>query len=143
MKKNLLFFLLFIIALGSTAQRFYYLQPNPVTDKLFKEQLETRSQFIAASPLASDFILESEILLGKEHGTLTLELRLKDTLTDQTIFQAKEEYQLKANNDYSRVFLRLAIGYFVDKNMPDLLMETRRIYNKERGNYLSARKDKT
>jgi hypothetical protein len=127
----------------SKAQRFFYVESNPVTNQLILRGLTSGSQYLANSPLGSDYIIKTGVGIQQETHSLQINITLQDSITLSTIYQANEEYNLGIENRNSRLYLRMLVQGFIEKNIGKIIVCARDDHNYGRSKYLSARKDKT
>jgi hypothetical protein len=142
MKKLCIVAGLILISQASLAQRFFYIQGNPTTGKLLSEGLKQAFQYVTSTPLASDYILKSEMVMQSGSHTFMINLILQDSVTFKTIYQANEEYtvgNLKAN---PRIFYSMAVRTFIEKNMDQMILCAKDEHNRTEQKWLAPRKDK-
>ncbi len=145
MRKKKIFLLIFL-ALGfgtAGAQRFFYVDGNPVTENFLKGGLANASQHISVSPLSSDYIIKADVGFQTGANVLTLQINLQDTATLQTIFQNKEIYTFRELPTKSRLFLRTVIRAFIERNIPLIVQSAGEKHGCDQMSSLRARKDKT
>jgi hypothetical protein len=143
MKKIIIIISLFLGFGCADAQRFFYIDANPVTENLLKGELKSASQHISVSPLSSDYIVGTDIGFRRSESVLTMEINLKDSVTLQTIFQKKEVYTFREANLNSRLLLRTVIRAFIERNIPQIVLFASENHDFERMSSLKTRKDKT
>lgn len=143
MKKILLITTLVFNIYFARAQRFFYLETNNYTLNLLRESLMRSSQFVTKSPLASDYIIKTDIGFQKEPNILTLKIILEDSITFKTIFQTNEEYSFGVINQNSKISLRTAIQAFIEKNISQIILCAKADHYDARMKPLKPRKDKT
>ena len=143
MKKTLFLVALFLSAVSTQAQRFFYLESNPVTDRILQQGLINSAQYVTVSPLGSDYIIKTGVGIRTESNSLQLQIILQDSITLKTIFQTNEEYGLGVRNKNSRVYLRTLIQTFIDKNIGQIIVCAKDDHYDAARKYLKARKDKT
>ena len=139
-------YLLAVFVLSSfflKAQRFFYVETNQITEGFLLDGLLKGSQFIVKSPLASDYIIKTDVGFESGSHVLNLNMTVQDSLTFQTVFQTKEEYTMSDLHSDARLILRLAVKTFIDKNMDRIILCARDDHNDGRMKYLKPRKDKT
>jgi hypothetical protein len=83
--------------------------------------------------------------MGFQSGAniLNLKMTLQDSITLKTIFQTNEEYTLGTLNSGTRIFLRMAISSFIDKNINQIIVCAREDHSNAQMKILKSRKDKT
>jgi hypothetical protein len=143
MKKIIALVCLMGIVRLSLAQRFFYIDNHHVTEKLLADALSDASQYVTGSPMSSDYIISSDVSLLPGTNTLTLQLMLKDSVTFQTIFQAKEEYDLAKLHANQQLVVSMAVRTFIGKNMHQIVLCARDDHNNGEMKFLKSRKDKT
>ena len=143
MKNILVLFGLFMTGIFCRAQSFFYIQRNQVTEKSVREQLIKASQYVTHSPLSSDYIIQADADLETGSGILNLQMTVQDSITSKMIFQARESYTLNSINYATRLFLRMAIAGFIDKNIHQVIACAREDRYDQKMKFLKSRKDKT
>src|SRR5450755_3649233 len=142
MKKIMLLISLVLMVSLSQAQRFFYIDNNYATEKLLADALSGASQYVTRTPLSSDYIITSDVSVLPGTNTLTLQLMLRDSVTFQTIFQAKEEYDLKRLHTNQHLVVNLAVRTFIRKKMHEMFLCVNDHHSSEM-KWLKSRKDKT
>ena len=125
------------------AQRFFYVEPNPVTNRIVQQGLTDGAQYVANSPLGSDYIIKTGVGIQQENNSLQINISLQDSVTLKTIYQANEEYRLGIANRNSRLHMSILLRGFVEKNIGKIIVCARDDHDHGRSKYISARKDKT
>jgi hypothetical protein len=125
------------------AQRFFYIESNPVTNRIITQGLTGSAQHVTNSPLGSDYIIKTGVGIQPETHSLQINITLLDSITLKTIYQANEEYSLGIENRNTRLHLRMLIQGFVENNIGKIIVCARDDHDYGRSKYLSARKDKT
>ena len=125
------------------AQRFFYIDQNPITENLLKGGLLKAAQFITESPLSSDYTVETDIRFQTENNTLTLAMNLQDSATCQTLFQIRETCALGSLGPNARHFMGTIIQAFIERNIHQIVLSAKESHMDDRMNYLQTRKDKT
>jgi hypothetical protein len=143
MKKNILILILLLSAVGIRAQRFFYIASNRLTDKILQSGLQNKSQFVAASPLGSDYIIRTDVDIRPESNSLQLKITLQDSISLKTVFQNNEDYQIGLRNKTSRIYLQTIVRAFLDRNISRLITCAREDRTEAMGKYSKPRKDKT
>jgi hypothetical protein len=143
MKKILLITVLAFNIYFVRAQRFFYLESNDAAGNLIKDGLLKSSQFVTGTPLASDYIIKTEISFQKEPNKLTLQIILEDSITFKTIYQTNEEYNFGVINQNSKLLLKAALETFLDKNISQIILCARDDHYDSRMKPLKPKKDKT
>ncbi len=92
MKKGFILIVLSVTMFFASGQRFFYLEPNNTAGSILRDGLIKSSQFVTKTPLASDYIIKTDIGFKTEPNTLTLQIILEDSITFKTIYQTNEEY---------------------------------------------------
>lgn len=134
---------LFFFSQLSFGQRFFYIQGNPTTGKLLSEGLKQAFQYVTSTPLASDYILKSEMTLQSGTHTFMINLILQDSVTFKTIYQANEAYTIGALKANPKIFFSMAVRTFIEKNMDQVILCARDEHNRTEQKWLAPRKDKT
>ncbi len=143
MKKGFILTVLSIGVLFARSQRFFYLEPNNTAGSILREGLIKSSQFITKTPLASDYIIKTDIGFKSEPNTLTLQIILEDSITFKTIYQTNEEYSFGRVNKNSKILLRTALQTFIDKNISQIILCARDDHYDLQMKPLKPKKDKT
>jgi hypothetical protein len=143
MKNILALFGLIMIGFFCPAQSFFYIQCNQVTEKPVREQLIKASQYVTHSPLSSDYIIQADADVETGSGVLNLQMTVQDSITSKMIFQSKASYTLSSINTGTRLFLRMTIAGFIDKNIHQVIACTREDRYDQKMKFLKSRKDKT
>lgn len=125
------------------AQRFFYLDSdNSVSDFLKYDLLKT-AQYITKTPIASDYIVKMKASLQTASNKLSLDIRLQDSITLETIYQSNEEYSYGDAEKNFRIFLKTTIQYFIDRNIDQIVIYARDDHYNARMKPLKPKKDKT
>ena len=143
MKKIYLLIVLSFSLCFTQAQRFFYLESDDAAGNLIKDGLVKSSQFVTSSPLASDYIIKTEIGFQKEPNKLTLQIILEDSITFKTIYQTNEEYNFGIINQNSKILLRTALETFLEKNISEIILCARDDHYDTRMKPIKPKKDKT
>jgi hypothetical protein len=143
MKKICILVCLIIVSRFSLAQRFFYIQGNPATGKLLSEGLKQAFQYVTSTPLASDYILKSEMTMQSGSHTFMINLIMQDSVTFKTIYQANEEYTVGALKANPKIFFSMAVRTFIEKNMDQMILCAKDEHNRTEQKWLAPRKDKT
>jgi hypothetical protein len=125
------------------AQRFFYLESDEATGNLIRDGLVKSAQFVTSTPLASDYIIKTEIGFQKEPNKLTLQIILEDSITFKTIYQTNEEYNFGVIGRNSKLLLRTALETFLEKNINQIILCARDDHYDTRMKPLKPKKDKT
>jgi hypothetical protein len=142
--KKLLIPIILLLNLGVTrAQRFFYIETNDNTENVLKNDLLKAAQFVTESPIASDYIIRTDIGIQKGSDILTLNMILQDSVTFNTIFQTREEYNLGVIGEGSKIFLKMVITAFIDKNLNRIVLCARDDHYSSGMRNIKPRKDKT
>ena len=142
--KKLCFLLGFILVTRLLpAQSFFYIDDNRITDKLLMDALSGAFQFVAKSPMGSDYTIKSNVGFEEATHVLTLSIAMQDSITNQTIFQTNEEYRFRASTTDTRLVLQMAIRTFIEKNIHQIVMTARDDHFGNQMKCLKPRKDKT
>jgi hypothetical protein len=132
-----------LLGLFSRAQNFFYIENKNVTEKSIREELMKAYQYVTKSPLASDYIITASVGIQSATNTLNLKMMMQDSITNKTLFQSSEEYTLRPADANTRVFLRMIIAGFIEKNISQIVVCARNDHYNSHGKFLQARKDKT
>jgi hypothetical protein len=143
MKKTSMLIIFCLSVFFIQAQRFFYIESNPVTNRIVQQGLAGGAQYVANSPLGSDYIIRTGVGIQQENNSLEINIILQDSVTLKTIYQANEEYRLGMENKNSRLYVSMLIRGFVEKNIGKIIVCARDDHDYGRSKYLSARKDKT
>jgi hypothetical protein len=117
MKKIILLQICLFIAAFSQAQRFFYVAPGNIAERLIKEDLLKASQFVTRSPLMSDYSIHTEISFKKETNTASLKIILKDSATFKTIYQTNEEYAFRTTRLDPQILLYMAMKTLIEEQI--------------------------
>ena len=143
MKNILALFGLIITGFFCRAQSFFYIENNQVTEKSVHEQLIKASQYVTHSPLASDYIIQTDADVETGSGILNLKMTVQDSVTRQTIFESNESHTLNPVNAVTRLFLRMTIAGFIEKNIHRVIVCAREDHCNQKMKFLKSGKDKT
>ena len=143
MKKTFVVIILILAVFFTHAQRFFYVEFNPVTDRILHGGLLKGNQFVSNSPLGSDYIIKTDVGVQTESNSLQLKITLQDSITLKTIFQSSEEYGIDLRNKNSRLYLRMLVQTFIEKNISQIIVSAKDDHYDGQAKYLKARKDKT
>ncbi len=138
---SLVVFILF--GLYSYAQNFFYIDSENVAEKSIREELIKASQYVTKSPLASDYIITASVAVRSGTNILNLKMTMQDSLTNKTIYQSSEDYTLYSVDTKTRVFLKMTIAGFIEKNISQIIFCAQDDHYNTHGQFLKARKDKT
>jgi hypothetical protein len=125
------------------AQRFFYIENSHLTAKLLTDELQHAFQYVTASPIASDYILKSEVDFQAETHSLTLQIIMQDSVSFQTLYQANEVYDVRKSNSDPRIFLSMAIRTFLEKNIHQIISTAKDDHFNSELKSLDVKKDKT
>jgi hypothetical protein len=142
MRKLSVLVLLISSAMLTQAQRFFFVETSQVTGHMIEDRLIKEAQFVAKTPLISDYIIKAEMGFQSGANVLNLEMTLQDSVTLKTIFQTKEEHTLGTLNSGTPIFLRMAIISFIDKNINQMIDCAREDHSNTQLRFLKSRKDK-
>ncbi len=143
MKNILVLFGFMVAGYFCRAQRFFYIENNQITEKSVRDELIKASQYVTHSPLSSDYIIQANADVEANSGVLNLKMTVQDSVTLKTLFQSEETYTLCPVNPASRLFLRMAITGFIEKNIRQVIICTREDHFDQKGKILKSMKDKT
>jgi hypothetical protein len=101
------------------------------------------SQFVTKSPLASDYIIRTDIDLQSDPNKLTLHIILEDSITFKTIYETNEEFAFGYVNKNSKLFLRTTIETFIERNISQIILCAKDDHDDARMKPLKPKKDKT
>jgi hypothetical protein len=132
-----------LLGFAGRAQNFFYIENKNVTEKSIRDELMKASQYVTKSPLASDYIITASANVQSESGTLNLKMTMQDSITLKTIFQSSEDYTLQSVDANTRLFLKMTIAGFVEKNIGQIISCAQDDHYNMHGKFLKARKDKT
>ncbi len=127
MKKILLLALVLLQVFASEAQRFFYIDSDSghTTEHLLIAGLIREAQYVTKSPLSSDYIIKVDAGSREGSGILSLKMTVQDSITSKTIFQTYEEWTVSAVNANTRIFLKVVISNFIDKNIGRIIVAAR------------------
>ena len=128
--------------LFSRAQSFFYIENTNVTEKSIRKELVKASQYVTKSPLASDYIITASVVVKSGTNVLNLKMKMQDSITYKTLFQSSEDYTIHSVDANTRLFLRMAITGFIEKNINEIIVCAQDDHYNIRGKFLRARKDK-
>jgi hypothetical protein len=131
-----------LLGLFSRSQNFFYIENKNVTEKSIREELMKASQYVTKSPLASDYIITASASVQSGTKILNLEMTMQDSISFKTLFQTSENYTLDPVNVNTRVFLRMTIAGFIEKNIGQLIVCAQDEHFNTHVRFLKARKDK-
>jgi phage-related tail protein len=143
MKNVMLLLGLIFTCLITRAQSFFYIENNNPTEKSIREVLIKASQYVTQSPLASDYIIKADAGVQDGSHVLNLKMTVQDSISLKTIFQTNEDYTISVVNANTRIFLRIAISTFIDKNINQIITCAREDHQNAQMKFLKSRKDKT
>jgi hypothetical protein len=132
-----------LLGFSGRAQNFFYIENKNVTEKSIRDELMKASQYVTKSPLASDYIITASADVQSESGILNLKMTMQDSITLKTIFQSSEDYTLQSVDANTRIFLKMTIAGFIEKNIGQIIFCARDDHYNMHGKFLKARKDKT
>jgi hypothetical protein len=125
------------------AQRFFYIENNKHTDRIINDGLLKASQYITKSPLASDYIIRTDVEMKPGSNTLSLKIILEDSTTFKTVLQATEEYSFGVLHANARLGVRMAIETFINRNIDRIIVCAKEYHTDSRMQYVEPKKDKT
>jgi hypothetical protein len=143
MKNIVLLLSLLLIGFITRAQSFFYIENKNLTEKSIREELISAYQYVTKSPLASDYIIKADAAIQSGSDILNLNMTVQDSVTFKTIFQTKEEYTISPVNTNTRIFLRMAIAVFIDKNISRVIVCARDDHHNTQMKFIRSPKDKT
>jgi|SRR5664279_5331366 len=132
-----------LLGLFGRSQNFFYIENKNVTEKSIREELVKASQYVTKSPLASNYIITASASVQTGTRILSLKLTMQDSISYKTLFQTNENYTLDPVNANTRVFLRMTIAGFIEKNISQLIVYAQDEHLNTHVRFLKARKDKT
>jgi hypothetical protein len=143
MKK--IIFLLFLVTAVSygEAQRFFYIESNPITDCAIRAELLGAAQFITPTPLSSDYIIRTDVVFKEMSHLFTMKIILVDSVSLKPIYQTTEEQTFAEMNSASGRFLKLTLQTFIDNNLSRVIFCAKEDHEHSQMNWLKPRKDKT
>lgn len=143
MKKLPILVVFILFGLLSRSQNFFYIGNKDVTEKSIRKELEKASQYVTKSPLASDYIITASAAVQSGTNVLNLKMTMQDSITYKTIFQSSEDYTLQSVDANTRIFLKITIMGFIEKNISQIVLCAQDDQFNMHGRILKARKDKT
>jgi hypothetical protein len=141
MKKILLLQISILIGFSIQAQRFFYVESGNMAERTVKENLLKASQFVCATPLMSDYTINTEINFKKETNTASLKIILKDSLTFKTIYQANEIYAFGVTTLDPDMLLNMAMKILIEENINRIISQANDDHFSN-GTHLMEKKDK-
>lgn len=143
MQKLLFLFTLLLCSLLTNAQRFFYVEDGNMGENVLKQDLLKASQFVAKTPIVSEFIIRTESDYEAKKNLATLQIIVEDTATFKTVFQAKEEYSCSSVKMDSQLFLRIAMRSLIEKSFEQMIFCAENNYRNSLMGLLKEKKDKT
>ena len=104
------------------AQRFFYVETGNIAEKQLKEDILKAFQYVAKSPLMSDYTIKTELGFQAESKTTTLKITMEDSATFKTIFQTREEYAFGAFKMNPQILLNMAMKTLIEKNIRQIIL---------------------
>jgi hypothetical protein len=144
MKKTIILLLLITTAFSCGAQRFFFLESsNPVMENILHKSLLGGYQFVARTPLASDYIIKTNVDYESGYGIINLKMSVQDSITSKTVFEANEEFRFGDIHANSGIYVNMIIKSFIDRNINQIINGVQGDYLNGRMNLLKPGKDKT
>jgi hypothetical protein len=143
MKKFLISSVILLTGFICRAQRFFYIADSPLTGKYLTSELQQAFQYVTSSPLASDYIIKSEVGFQDQTHRLTMQITLQDSVSFETIFQSSETCDCNRSNKNAQIFLNMAVRTFLEKNISQIILSAKDDHLNSTMKTLGARKDKS
>jgi hypothetical protein len=142
--KKLFFLVLFgLLTLVTQGQRFFYVESNAMVEKPFKQSLLKESQYLASTPLMSDYIVKTAIGFQAETNTTTIKITIEDSATFNSIYEAKEAFVLQGVRMNSKRLLNMVIKTMIEENIHQIVFCAKNDHMGSQINWIKPRKDKT
>jgi hypothetical protein len=125
------------------AQRFFYIESSPVTESSIRSELLKATQYVTQSPLGSDYIIKSDVACAQGSNVLSMKIVLEDSITHKAIYQTTEEQVISRIHSGSRIMLAVTVKYFINRNLPQMILCAREDHSDYQMKYLKPGKDKT
>ena len=142
MKKICILIVCISCAALTEAQRFFYIENNNHTDRIINKGLLKASQYITKSPLASDYIIRTDVEMKPGSNILSLKIILEDSTTFKTVLQATEEYSFGVLHENAPLGVRMAIETFINRNIDRIIVCAKEFHNDARMRFMEPKKDK-
>jgi hypothetical protein len=143
MKRILILLILIANVYLTKAQKFFYVETGNVAETTIKKKLLKASQFVAKSPIVSDYIIKTEVGAQAESNIPTIKIQLVDSITFRTIFQAEEKYTTNAMNIQPQSALIMAVNTLIEKNIKEIILCAKQDNFNELIKMMKLKKDKT
>jgi hypothetical protein len=143
MKKIFLLAGFALTMLLANAQRFFYIESSRVSESSIRSELLKATQYVTQSPLSSDYIIKADVGYTEGSNILSMKIILEDSITLKAIYQTTEEQVINRMNPGSRIALGVAVRYFINRNLPQMILCARDDHYDSRMKCLKPRKDKT
>ena len=143
MQKLLFLFTLLLCTVVTNAQRFFYVEDGNMGENVLKQDLLKASQFVAKTPIVSEFIIRTASVFETKKNLATLQIIVEDTATFRTVFQAKEEYSCASVKMDSQLFLRIAMKGLIEKSFEQMILCAENNYRHSLMGLPTEKKDKT
>jgi hypothetical protein len=128
---------------GARAQRFFYVESGSVAEKPLKESLLKFSQYIARTPIMSDYLIKTELGIQPGFNKASISITIEDSATFNPVFQTTEEYAFPTMMMNYQRFLHMAVETMIEKNITQMIISTNNAHREGMVNQLKMKKDKT
>lgn len=143
MKKIFLLASLTLLMQLVRAQRFFYIESSRVTESSIRSELVKATQYVTQSPLGSDYIIKSDVACAEGSNVLSMKIVLEDSITHKAIYQSTENQVISRLNPGTRIMLGVTVKYFINRNLPQMILCAREDHSDYQMKYLKPGKDKT
>jgi hypothetical protein len=143
MKKISILIGLLSVSFLCTAQRFFYIDDHTVVGDWLNQRLVSASQYVTPQAITSDFIIKSGLSFEERSNKLFLNIQLRDSVTLETIYEAREQYPCDRRTIKQDLFVNLAVRTFLEKNIGQIILCARDSHLTNERKFLRPAKDKT
>ncbi len=143
MKKIFLLAVFALLMQLGRAQRFFYIESSRITESSIRAELLKATQYVTRSPLSSDYIIKADVGCTEGSDVLSMKIVLEDSITHKAIYQSTEKQVINKIHSGSRIVLGVAVKYFIDRNLPQVIQCAREDHSDFQMKYLKPGKDKT
>lgn len=135
---------LFLVGIGffSFSQRFFYIEANHHTDRMLENELRKAAQFVTTSPLASEYIINTNFDYLTGQDILKMKMNVKDSVTLETIYESAEDYTFQNINSRIPLILKMTIEAFLNRNITRAILTANADHHAAHMQYQRPRKDK-
>jgi hypothetical protein len=143
MKRILILIILIANVYLTKAQKFFYVETGSVAETPIRKKLLKASQFVAKSPIVSDYIIKTEIGSQTKSNIPTVKIQLVDSITLKPIFQAEEKYATNLMKIEPQAALIMAVNTLIEKNIKEIILCAKEDNFNELIKVMKLKKDKT